>query len=1013
MKGDFSRVTFDPKKHYSAVYLEQGRVITDADCNEEHDIQRYRSETTITDVIGKTGTPKNDPGFTLAVTNDDLEIGAGRYYIDGLLVENDKAVEYAGQPYFRNPDDLGEKATEVLQKAKTVLGLVYLDGFPRIVTSHEEPEMREVALGGPDTSVREQVVWQVRVLPVKTALNASQIAELSKTMTAARNVKQKLDATSDPSERRRLRAELKPLYAARDIVLANAGVGCDAEFDEWKMLWKKQNNTLTVQPGKVNAQDEVCSVPAGSGYQSGENQLYRVEVHKTSASGGRGGSFFKWSRENGSVVAAIENPQGLDAETTSKVRVASTGRDAFLGFKTGDWVEYVDEDTELSGPLSLLRKITVDGNEISFDPLKKIEVNHKRHPKLRRWDQPGALPSAKATEDGVAMNTVDNDFIKLESNIEVSFGPGAFRPGDYWLIPARATNGKLEFPPGPQPPAGPRHHYARLGLALLDAANKLHLLLDCREKFPPLTALSAEDVRYDNADCPDLAQAKTVQDAIDLLCHTQTCCFRVSPGPGWESVFDRIQPGQDAHVCFEMGEYRLQRAVTISNKGNLLLNGCGAGSRIIASAAEAALRFVNCKKVSVRDLSVETGSVGAGRGGALENLNGALNFANCDDVDVERLVVKCGAGVSRAATCVTVRNSAATPRPVRIHETELNVGHLQIGVLLLNVSRAHVEGNLVRAYDKPAALTFQQLVKDPVMRASLRQIFISGAILGDKIPPNRSGSVNVRLPFNNQVIHFKSLIASDRDWLTLLTLNPSTAINSPLGLLKYTRSLVDRMLRGDRNFPIPGPFIQLIQTLEAQQQPVASQGIVVGGVVAHDLRILNNTIENSLQGIHIGLSQHDDTRNQHLMVGTANVLSKRLSLGGATVAGNRVFVRLPIYAGKLERHGIFIGSCESLLVDNNDLSLERLSGAERIVVDGIRIWGRLGNRAIVSQNHIHSLDGDSGRSFDFGIYIHPFSDTKKKPPAALWRAMNNVAPSKQSTVRLDNGADQLPNSNFP
>ena len=38
MKGDFSRRTFDPRKHYSAVLQEQGRVLTDADLEAEHRI---------------------------------------------------------------------------------------------------------------------------------------------------------------------------------------------------------------------------------------------------------------------------------------------------------------------------------------------------------------------------------------------------------------------------------------------------------------------------------------------------------------------------------------------------------------------------------------------------------------------------------------------------------------------------------------------------------------------------------------------------------------------------------------------------------------------------------------------------------------------------------------------------------------------------------------------------------------------------------------------------------------
>ena len=38
MKGDFTRVTFDPAKHYSGVLEQQGRMQVDSDRNEMNDI---------------------------------------------------------------------------------------------------------------------------------------------------------------------------------------------------------------------------------------------------------------------------------------------------------------------------------------------------------------------------------------------------------------------------------------------------------------------------------------------------------------------------------------------------------------------------------------------------------------------------------------------------------------------------------------------------------------------------------------------------------------------------------------------------------------------------------------------------------------------------------------------------------------------------------------------------------------------------------------------------------------
>src|SRR5688572_12491140 len=66
MKGDFSRDTFERKKHYSAVLMQQGRVQDDADWNEGQSIAQYRNEVEATDVIGQSGAPRRDPGFKIS-----------------------------------------------------------------------------------------------------------------------------------------------------------------------------------------------------------------------------------------------------------------------------------------------------------------------------------------------------------------------------------------------------------------------------------------------------------------------------------------------------------------------------------------------------------------------------------------------------------------------------------------------------------------------------------------------------------------------------------------------------------------------------------------------------------------------------------------------------------------------------------------------------------------------------------------------------------------------------------
>src|SRR5579864_4211541 len=99
MKGDFSRIRFTPEKNYTAVLQQQGRVALDADANEQTAIDAYLRDTANVDVIGRYGAPANDAGFGIKIEKGKIRIGRGRYYVDGILVENDRDRDYSDQPF--------------------------------------------------------------------------------------------------------------------------------------------------------------------------------------------------------------------------------------------------------------------------------------------------------------------------------------------------------------------------------------------------------------------------------------------------------------------------------------------------------------------------------------------------------------------------------------------------------------------------------------------------------------------------------------------------------------------------------------------------------------------------------------------------------------------------------------------------------------------------------------------------------------------------------------------------
>src|SRR5215213_5877921 len=96
-KGDYSRFTHKPFKHYTGVLKQQGRVDLDADWNEANEIAAYLRQIEAQDVIGPCGFPKIGGGFEIgaipqpSLTDNrvdvDLTISPGRGYIDGILCE--------------------------------------------------------------------------------------------------------------------------------------------------------------------------------------------------------------------------------------------------------------------------------------------------------------------------------------------------------------------------------------------------------------------------------------------------------------------------------------------------------------------------------------------------------------------------------------------------------------------------------------------------------------------------------------------------------------------------------------------------------------------------------------------------------------------------------------------------------------------------------------------------------------------------------------------------------------
>ena len=511
MTGDFTRDTFRPARGYSAVRMQQGRLFTDADWNEQGDIQRDALRGTARAVIGASGFPEDNPGFAITAGSGGqaLLIGGGEAYVDGTRI------------VFASPDTLAltrASGAGTATKWQVDGGTRVSVGDYLVLAGNTPDQAVRVATVLPDVAGRQQFQGAAPLTP-NNAATASRyrsvesqpfLPPLALPATAGDYLvyldvwERPIGVLDDPAIRES--AFGGPDTAGRDQTiwqvriaslaeLAAAGAvtlpaSCKSFGAGWTPFGPGATGRMAARAEAATAAVDPCVLPAAGGYRSLENHLYRVEIHNGGAMIG-GGVSIKWSRDNAIHRAAY------DAIDNNALLVDSLGRDAEGSLKRDDWIEIRDEARQLAGQPGFFARISdVNGTRVSIGELRHPDtlapLTANGAPDLSLLPAKGQV---RRWEGGPPVKVAANAWIALENGVEVRFGGGRYATGDYWLIPARSISASIEWPrdeadgaPASLPPAGIAHHYAALALATR-AANGIWTLTDCRALFPPLTAL--------------------------------------------------------------------------------------------------------------------------------------------------------------------------------------------------------------------------------------------------------------------------------------------------------------------------------------------------------------------------------------------------------------------------------------------------------------------------------------------------------------------------------------------
>lgn len=559
MKGEFSRLSFDARKHYSGVLQQQGRVGLDADWNEWVEIVLRRFAIQTIDVIGKCGRPKHHPGFGVSVSGSgtsspSVKLSAGRMYAGGLLAEVEEEIDFSQQldwpfpvesvwstlfgsaPYpgldFTLLDSSGHQRdlfyAEVWQRHVTALNdeaerdQAFSDagGSPDWVVLPEVGDLvRERALGGPDTCTRLQTVAQVKRWTTDASVNDCKSA-------------------------------CKALAAARP-----AGT----------------TGTLQVNVPPIAPVTKPCEEPLTGGYGGADNRTYRIEIHEP---GPAGTATFKWSNENGAFAVRVADATPLTSiPASTDILVQSIGNDQTIQLKQNDWVEMCGEETELGvwrNPLAQVVNDPVAQPDGTWKVKLTQAVMVPHAPFLRRWSadvQTVALGSAFDLDAGSGLSI--SFFVDATG---ATSGTTYFHEQDYWIWSARTVTRDIEpehLTHTPQPPRGIERHYCCLALVTWqkDANGNFSApsIDECPDDFPPLTELP------EGGGC---------------------CCCAITVGDGVQSqgmyndlatAFSHLPdtaklPG-GVEICILPGTYRLKGPIEIA-QSNVIVHGCGTRSQI-------------------------------------------------------------------------------------------------------------------------------------------------------------------------------------------------------------------------------------------------------------------------------------------------------------------------------------------------------------------------------------------------------------------------------------------------
>ena len=986
MGSDLARISFDPSRGYRSVVAQQGRVTLEADVNEEAAITSEALRVETIDVVGPAGTP--DDGYKVSWNaTDGLVASDGTMYVGGWRLTQEKPVPFSNQPEWL------DQPQQTTIQGNALAALLVTE---QSISAIEDQALREVALGGPDTSARTRLMQHLVLLPTSDSDCAAAEADLEKNL-------QSKGLLLDPATR-----ELR--HAA----------------------------TLAVSFFPPKQSSNPCCPPAQGGYLGSDNQLVRVTV--SSFSGNHGTLLWGWNNASFLYRATVVSSNVIKL-TQAPIDAAHTPQPGQVIeiLRTTMVLGKASEQNYVAAPNGTI--VTLGAGTI-YDPTSQqltlpsgTTLPSDTHTLfVRLWQGTASFNSGTA----VQLDSVSGLAVTIKMNA-LPAAPLASRP--YWCFAVRPNTPQSVYPQryleGQQLPDGPRQWLCDLAVVQQvpgAAAATWQILDDCRNHFKPL--IDAGDCTCCELTLSPNEDWVTVLKAAMANVKAISICFQ----PGSYKTTSTIVFGKmgvkitGAGAGTQIIGTSLEVVFEFDNCPNVVLSD-------IAIAAGTAGYSNN---------AATAGLQGAVTIRACEQVDIERVVLACAEADLR--AASCLAVYNPAPASNTLTNAIDVPRfaqrhyNLRILNSEFRVGHFQVGILVVNADRAQIEGNYLITPQVLRNIKYTDLRDNIYLASRLKKQLVHGMsilstapatnrkakrrLLRKKTdaattvpanaplsapPPDKAtppantapetapqekqaeaapkaqftgaerlisvlphvnlgevGRAHVTASFGNlklQMISSDKLTNTWTDALRKAGLNESstagqvhTAVHQ---IAEAAFKAPDSVAPGFRNY---------VSNLLPALFSTSSQGIVVAGSVANDVRILNNTIDGTAQGIHVGLSNRK-----------AVPYVSGLQASVVQICGNTVIVRLtPEMTG--DRHGIFVGSVESAIIDDNHVELFRGANAGQDIY-AIKVIGTLGPRVLVERNAM--------LRFTLGIFVQ--ANVREAPQGYLWKAADNLSTSPNYT----------------